>query len=397
MPAKSLTDRVVRNLKPPNPEKGERQTVYIDTMQRGLALVLVASYGGSKTFRVMTYRNGKPHTVKLGTYPQLTVKAAREKARAYFENPEKFNAQAEVGSFKDVAENWFKRHVEAHRLRSQEEIRRQLEKYVYPRWKDRKFLEIRRHDVNDLLDEIADHNGRNHNHQADAVLATIRQIMGWHQSRDENYTSPIVKGMRRSQSVARDRILYDDEIRRLWLACGEVNGTYGALVKIGLLTAQRRDKIASMRWDDLKDGDWTIRPDHREKGTAKKLKLPSMALEVLEQLPRIAGNPHVFPGRGIAAFNSFSQRKDELDEKLGKIEPWVFHDLRRTARSLLSRAGVRPDIAERVLGHAIPGVAGIYDRHSYDPEKADALNRLAALVQTIINPPPENVIRMWRG
>ena len=105
MPKKKLSDVVVRNIKPPNPEKGQRQMVYIDTIQRGLALLLVASYGGSKTFRVMIYRNGKPRTAKLGAYPKLTVKGAREKARAYFENPERFNAQAQVGSFKDVAEN----------------------------------------------------------------------------------------------------------------------------------------------------------------------------------------------------------------------------------------------------------------------------------------------------
>jgi hypothetical protein len=130
MPAKSITDAFVRNVALPKREKGQRQIVYIDTMERGLALVLVVSYGGSRTFRVMTYSSGKPHTVKLGTYPKLTVKAAREKAREYYENPEKFSAQAEVGSFKDVAENWFKRHVEANSLRSQAEIKRQLEKYV---------------------------------------------------------------------------------------------------------------------------------------------------------------------------------------------------------------------------------------------------------------------------
>jgi hypothetical protein len=161
MRGKSISDSFVGKLKLPNRDKGERQKVYIDTMQRGVALVLVVSYGGSKTFRVMTYRNGKAHTVKLGSYPQLTAKAAREKALAFYHNPEKFNAEAQAGSFKDVAENWFKRHVEAHRLRSQEEIRRQLEKYVYPKWKERKFFKIRRRDVNDLLDDIADRHGRN--------------------------------------------------------------------------------------------------------------------------------------------------------------------------------------------------------------------------------------------
>ena len=114
--------------------------------------------------------------------------------------------------------------------------------------------------------------------------------------------------------------------------------------------------------------------------------MPAMALEIVEKQPRIAGNPYVFPGRGKIAFNSFSQRKAELDEKLSDMDPWVIHDLRRTARSLLSRAGVRPDISERVLGHTIAGVEGTYDRHSYADEKRDALERLAVMIQQILSP-----------
>jgi integrase len=114
--------------------------------------------------------------------------------------------------------------------------------------------------------------------------------------------------------------------------------------------------------------------------------LPKLALDLIEAQPRIVGNPHVFAARGKGPFNSFSQRKEELDHKLPGIEPWTLHDLRRTARSLMSRAGVRPDIAERVLGHAIGGIAGVYDRHRYDAEKADALNKLAHLSETIIKP-----------
>ena len=86
-----------------------------------------------------------------------------------------------------------------------------------------------------------------------------------------------------------------------------------------------------------------------------------------------------------------------FDAKLPADMPrWVMHDLRRTARSLMSRAGVRPDIAERVLGHAIPGVAGIYDRFKYRAEKADALQRLAALIESIIHP-KENVLPLDRA
>ena len=192
------------------------------------------------------------------------------------------------------------------------------------------------------------------------------------------------------------QILDDEELRSLWHACDEAFA-FGPLVKMLLLTAQRREKVASMQWDDLKDGVWTIAKEAREKANAGSLKLPDMALAIIDAQPRLAGNPHVFAARGKGAFNSWSQRKDELDAKVveqrrtddrnaGPLPHWTVHDLRRTARSLMARAGVRPDIAERVLGHAIAGVEGVYDRHGYDDEKAKALEALASLVERIINP-----------
>lgn len=188
----------------------------------------------------------------------MTVKEAREKARAYFTDPATYAAQTLPDTFKEVADNWFKRHVEAQALRSAREIKRQLETYVYPKWKERKFLDLRRGEVNDLLDNIADHNGRK---QADAVLATVRNIMTWYQTRNEHYTSPIVKGMRKSKAVSRKRILNDNEVRALWHACTEINGTFGALLKVLLLTGQRRDKVTTLRWDDLIGDEWVIRSE----------------------------------------------------------------------------------------------------------------------------------------
>ena len=76
------------------------------------------------------------------------------------------------------------------------------------------------------------------------------------------------------------------------------------------------------------------------------------------------------------------------------MKPWVLHDLRRTARSLMSRAGIRPDISERVLGHVIKGVEGIYDRHAYTEEKAHALRALASLIENITNPPANKVVNI---
>ena len=193
------------------------------------------------------------------------------------------------------------------------------------------------------------------------------------------------------QSRKRARILDDAEIGAVWKVA-EGSGTYGAIVRLALLTAQRRAKIATMRWDDVTiDGTWSIPAEDREKGSGGALVLPEAAIEIIRAQKRI--NTYVFAGRGQGHFSNWVRSKHALDAK-AKIEPWIVHDLRRTARSLMSRAGVRSEVAERVMGHVIQGVEGVYDRHSYLEEKADALNRLAGLLETILHPPGGNVVAL---
>jgi integrase len=185
------------------------------------------------------------------------------------------------------------------------------------------------------------------------------------------------------QQRERSRTLNDSEIKALWKAAGE-NGLFGAAVKLLLLTAQRSTKVASLRWDDIEDGVWNIRTAEREKGNGQSLKLPKLALNILGALQRFAGNPYVFPGRINGHFKELTngQSKARFDAECG-VKGWRIHDLRRTARSLMSRAGIQNEVAERVLGHVIRGVEGIYNRHSYDAEKAEALIKLAALIEQI--------------
>jgi integrase len=293
-------------------------------------------------------------------------------------------------TFGTVAANYLALHVEHHGLRSRPEIERCLSKYVLPLWRGLEFEEIRRSDVTRLLDGVVkDHGPR----QADYVLAIVRGIMNWQASRLDDYVSPIVRRMARTNPAERkrERILDDVEIRALW---PRLTGTFGAMVKLLLLTGQRREKVASMRWADISiDGVWTIPAEAREKGNARDLALPEMALDIIRAQPRVLGNQYVFAGRGTGFFNGYSKAKGLLDKRVD-IAPWVLHDLRRTSRSLMSRAGVRPDIAERVLGHIIKGVEGVYDRHAYSDEKQDALARLAKLVGRILDPPAENVVAL---
>lgn len=304
-------------------------------------------------------------------------------------------------TFKAIAEDFITRHVKAKRLITADEIERCLERYVYPVWKDRVFTEIRRSDINRLLNTIVDENGAR---QADYVLAIVRKIMNWYASQgiDDEYVSPVVRGMRRTapEGRARDRMLSDDEIRLLWPIL-DASGTFGALLQVALLTAQRREKVAGMKWADVSvDGVWTIPGEAREKGSGGTLALPEMATKIIRAQTRIEGNPYVFPGRGEGHFEGFSPSKRRLDDKVAEavkeakgvpLPEWRIHDLRRTARSLMARAGVDSDTAERVLGHKLVGVEGIYNRHQYGPEKKIALQKLAVLVTLILNPPKDNV------
>jgi integrase len=207
---------------------------------------------------------------------------------------------------------------------------------------------------------------------------------------------------------SRDRILSDEELRVLWKAAADVSYPVGSMVKMLLLSACRLREIAHARWGEIvddaesNDGPMLIVPSARVKGrnataTEHVVPLTGAMLDVLAEVPRFHGGVFVFSTMaGMRPISGFSALKRRLDATLRKHDPdmphWQFHDLRRTARSLTSRAGVNADAAERCLHHTIGGVRGIYDRHEYTSEKRHALEKLAALVERITNPPADNVV-----
>jgi integrase len=373
MKRRTLTDIGVATLKP----RAARYTVP-DPELRG-HYVRVAPTGAKAFLTVTRAPSGKQVWTTIGPVDALSIEQARIKARDVLTRVRAGMSiePAKASTFEAVADSWRERHVQKNGLRSEREVTRLLRVHVYPAWKEREFLSIRRSDMAALLDHVEDnHSAR----QADYVLNVVRSIMNWYATRNDDYTPPIVRGMRRQnpQAQARARILSDDEVRLIWKAA-EANGTFGGILRLCLLTAQRSRKVTGMRWLDVSvDGEWTIPAEAREKGTGGSLVLPEAAISIIRAQPRMETNPFVFAGRGGGAFAGFSQAKTRFDAKLPAMPPWVIHDLRRSARSLMSRAGIRPDVAERVMGHVISGVEGVYDRHHYREEKADALRRLAA-------------------
>jgi integrase len=331
--------------------------------------------------------SGKQVWATLGTTETLGVEQARNLAREAVRRLKagEPTVEADKPTVKAVAEQWLDRHVRKNGFRTRYEIERNVSRYIVPHIGGRDIADVRRKDVAELLDRVEDNSGAP---TADVVLKTLRSIARWHQERDESFSATFITGLKKrtpKEDRERSRMLTDDEIRAVWKT-GAASGVYGAAVRLLLLTAQRRDKIATMQWGDIQGDIWTIRTEPKEKGNPGRLKLPKVALEILDGLPKFAGNPYVFAGRkGAFALLDNGRYKRDFDATCG-VTGWRLHDLRRTARSLMSRAGVQSEHAERVLGHAIGGVEGIYNRHSYDAEKAMALAKLAALIEQIVNP-----------
>ena len=350
---KSLSDKGVQALKP-------RATRYNfpDPELRGHYVRVQPS--GSKSFAAVAVNpQGKQIWTAIGRADAMPIEEARRKARDVLTRVREGLPAVEprADTFEAVAEQWRERYVEKNALRSADKIRGLLRLHVYPKWKDREFLSIRRSDVAALLDHVEDHHSAR---QADAVLTVLRSLMNWQAIRLDDYSPPIVRKMRRSKLIGRERILNDEELGLIWQAA-EDGGQFGAIVRVCLLTAQRRAKVTTMRWADVSEGVWTIATASREKGNAGALPLPEAALAIIAAQPRV--NEFVFAGRWDGPVIGISGLKDAFDAKLPPLPRWTLHDLRRTARSLMSRAEVRSEIAERVMGHAIGGVEGIYDRH----------------------------------
>jgi integrase len=290
-----------------------------------------------------------------------------------------------------VAEEYLRHEGKA--LRSLKRRRSIFDRLIYPRLGMMPIADIRRSDVVRLLDEVAEVNGPV---QADVVYRILRRLFSWWAVRDETFPSPMVRGMRGRHAKQRDRVLSDDELRAFWRATAR-GQLFDQLLRFLLLTAVRRNEASGMCRDEVADGVWVI-PARRMKGGAEHvIPLSCDAQRLLAGLPFIGKAGWVFTHDGKAPISNFSRPMADLRRRCGIGEDWVLHDLRRTARSLMSRGGVLPDVAERALAHAIGGVRGVYDRHSYHAEKKHAFETLAAEIRRIVEPPAANVVPLHGG
>jgi integrase len=386
-----LNEEIVRGL--PIPAAGNKVHYFPDaTLQgakapRGFGVRVTA--GGVKSF-VMNYRIGATERrLTIGQYPDWSVLRAVKEARELRqridrgEDPLADRRKQEAASentFKAICEEYFRR--DGAELRTREWRERALERLAYAKLGARPIEEIKRTDVIRVLDDVADTRGPV---MADRLLAVIRKVMNWHASRSDDYRSPIVRGMARTNNKerARQRVLTDHEIKAVWTAAETSTAPFARLVRFILLTGARRSEAAGMTWHEIEDGIWTL-PAARNKTKVDLLR--PLSKKALAVLPARGNGKFVFSTNGghfqLGAFSLF---RTALQEVSGTAD-WHLHDLRRTGRTLLSRAKVPTDHAEMCLGHVIGGVRGVYDRWEFRDEKAKAYEALAALINRIVNP-----------
>ena len=402
LPLKSLTAIGVSKLKPDIARYEVR-----DAGCRGLRVVVQPS--GHKSFHMRLWFRGKGYNVTLGpwldavaTGPEpvigapLTLADARVLAAQCLrqvragKHPSALKQRAaDENSVQAIANEYMAR--EGSKLRTSAQRKYDLS-LVCASFGTRPISDIKVSDIVRLRDKLESENGPR---AASRALTSWRTLAAWHASRTDDFRPPIIRKLI-SASKARSRILSDDELRALWKAADEYEGPFGAYIKFLLLTATRRNEAADMRRSELVDAATWVIPASRYKTAMDTLiPLSHAAQDVINAIPLISPGDLVFTYDGCRPFRSFVRPKKEFDKTSG-VTGWTIHDLRRTARTLLSRAGVDADIAERCLGHAIGGVRATYDRHEFEQEKRTAFEALAGQIDMIIRGSAGDVVPLHR-
>jgi integrase len=417
-----LNEETVKRLQAP--PSGNRITYFAGAKiqgakaPRGFGVRITAA--GARAF-ILNYRlRGREYRFTIGAWPDWSALRAVREARSLRqrvdrgENPlDDRTRPPATKTVSSVLDDFITRYVRnrAKPLRSADIIESAFNRLVKPRIGKVGIYDLRRSHIAEMTDWIEDRAGPA---MADKCRACARKALSWYAERDDQFNLLAafvrVKPRANPKEQARSRVLSDDEIRIIWPVLDEA-GTFGALVKALLLTAQRRNEVAHMSRSEIdKDRIWTIPPDRYKTKRANHVPLSQAALALIKAQAKLGDCDLVFPSRAETPYSGFAKSKAALDRavlsatqkqaktdtKVERLPHWTLHDLRRTAKTLMARAGVRPDISERVLGHVIAGVEGTYDRHHYADEKRDALEKLSMMIERVLNPPPSNVSSIER-
>jgi integrase len=391
-----LTDRLARSLS--GPPEGKDEIIYPDDVVKRLGLRVRRS-GARRWIVDYELADGRARRVTLGDPAVVSCAAARHKARA-------LRARASLGEDPQgdrVAARravTFGARIEAYLAEIASKVRpvtlslrrRHLMRHAKPLHRTAPGA-ITRGDVVALLARIAGERGEV---AANRCGASLTNYFAWLVLSGAASANPMI-GIKPYPEASRDRVLTDAELTTIWTATGS-GSDFDRIVRLLMLTACRRTEIGGLRWSEITGDVFTLPAERGKNGTPHEVSLHPLAIAQLP--PRTAARDAVF-GLAEDGFSGWSRSKAALDRRTGGIAAWTLHDLRRTAATWLSEHDIEPHIVEAVLGHvsgaAKRGVAGIYNRASYRPQKRQALTLWAEHVAAITGQSTANVAALARA
>ena len=381
----TLTDLMIGKMKP----KGERYEI-LD----GDGLCIRVMPTGKKSWIYRYLFDGNARRLTIGSYPTISLAEAREKSAQAAQDVErgidpglkKKEQKAKrkaAPTFADLLEEFW--DLELQFAPTGKARKRLVEKDVLKSWGKRKVETITRRDAVLLLDGVR----KRAPVGANRLQGVLVRMFNFASERGMIDFSPM-SGMRRTKETPKTRVLKDEEIKNLWAGLNMENEDIDIYkitklaLKAILLTGQRPGEISSMQWNHIEDDWWTIPGETRKNREPNRVPILPMFKEVIEQASALSSDSaYVFRStmhedamdKTPRPITRASMAKAVLrhSESMGIKEPFTPHDLRRTMRTRLAQIGISDIVAERLLGHKLQGVLGIYNRHSYDVEKRQAL------------------------
>jgi integrase len=378
---------------------GKKDILKFDDEQRGLGVrVTELAQKGSlarKSYLAQYLLGRIKRRVPLGSCAAISLAAAREAARAILgdvakgrdpaaerkaaAHEVKRKAAEEVLTLDVLAGEWRTLRLADKRERYATEAVRAI-RYAFKDHLRAPAADLTRHTVLRVLDNLG-RDGKTA--MASRTAAYGRSCYQWAVKRGSLAINPFM-GLSLAATVKRERVLTDDELAAVWKAAAGP-GPFNAIVRMLILTGQRRGEVAGMTWDEFAPSTWTIPGVRTKNGVAHIVPLSPQAQAILRVCPQLDESGLVFPGLK-GPFNGFGKAKGALDRASG-VKDWRLHDLRRTVATGLQRLGVRLEVTEAVLNHVSgsrAGIVGVYQRHDWAEEKRAALNAWGEQVDAII-------------
>jgi integrase len=388
---------------------GKAEAIIFDDDLPGFGVRLRA--GGKKTW-IVQYRVGRQQRrLSLGAVSKaMNAKMAREAADRELAkiklggDPQKEKSDLRrrpEDTFEAVAARFLRERKADLKPQSYEQFNLHLTQHWSPLGAV-SIRQISRSDIANQLAKIAEQRGR---YAANRARATLSAFYNWAIGGALCDANPVV-GTNRNDEMSRDRVLRDDEAVGIWRACRDDD--HGRIVRLLLLTGQRRDEVGAMRRPeiDLKARKWSIPGERTKNGKPHDVPLSDAAIDILKPAIKRAedlGHELVFGVRGERGFKGWGKAKLALDRRIAASEakPWRLHDLRRTLATRMGDLGVLPHVVEAVINHISgqkAGVAGIYNRALYWPERRQALDLWAAHIEALVaGAATSNIISLRRG